>query len=138
MSEYLANKANNEIVYSELSWRLMSAIFEVHNKIGNKWREQDFKNALEIIFKKNNISYEREKLFSLNFEGEKFADCKVDFLIEGKIILEIKKIWKITEQEIKQVLRYLDATNLKLAIIANFKYSKIQYKRVVNPKVNIY
>jgi len=49
-----------------------------------------------------------------------------------KIILELKKVWAITSNDIKQVLRYLEATNLKLSIIANFKHNRLQYRQVLN------
>ncbi len=71
-----------ELVYPELSYKIMSIIFEVHNKLGNKWREIDFCNAVEIALKRDKINYEREKVVSLEFEGSKFAECKLDFVIE--------------------------------------------------------
>jgi len=125
---------DSNVVYPELSYKVMSVIFEVHNKIGNKWREIDFCNAIETLLIRENINYEREKSVSLEFEGRKFADCRLDFIIGSKIIVEVKKVWKITENEIKQVLRYLDVTGLRLAIIVNFKHRRIEYRRVINPK----
>lgn len=121
------------LIYPELSYKIMSVIFEVHNKVGNKWREIDFCNAIEIVLKRDKINYEREKKVAMEFEGSKFAECRLDFIIEKKIVVEVKKIWKIGEGEIKQTLRYLDATNLKLAIITNIKHNKIEYRRIINP-----
>ncbi|MFH1427048.1 MAG: GxxExxY protein [Patescibacteria group bacterium] len=121
------------IIYPEISYEIMSIIFEAHNKVGNKWREIDFCNAIETLLIKRKINHEREKIVKLEFEGRKFADCRLDFIIENKIVLEVKKVWKITEGEIKQALRYLDATNFKLAIIVNFKHKRIEYRRVINP-----
>lgn len=130
-------KNTDDLIYPKLSYKVMSIIFEVHNKVGNKWREVEFCNAIETILKREGISYKREKKISLEFEGNKFAECRLDFIIEDKIIIEVKKVWRITDGEIKQALRYLDATGLKLAIIVNFKHKRIEYKRVVNPNVKI-
>jgi len=60
------------------------------------------------------------------------GDFFVDFIIDNKIVLELKKVWKITQDDIKQVLRYLKATGLKLGIIANFKYQRLEFRRVLN------
>ena len=128
---------DNNLIYPELSYEIMSIIFDVHNRVGNKWREIDFCNAIEAILKIKGINYEREKKVSLDFEGQKFAECRLDFVIDNKIIIEVKKVWKIDDGEIKQALRYLEATGLKLAIIVNYKHKKIQYRRVVNARANI-
>jgi len=126
-------KGGSTIIYPELSYKIMSLVFEVHNKLGNKWREVDFCNAFETLLIREGLKYEREKKLDLEFEGRKFANCRLDFVIEEKIVLEFKKVWKITDNEIKQSLRYLDVTGLKLVIIINFKHKRIEYRRVVNP-----
>jgi GxxExxY protein len=126
---------NIGLVYPDLSYKAMSIIFEVHNKVGNKWREVDFCNAIETVLKREGVKHEREKKVSLEFEGSKFAECRLDFIIEGKIILEIKKVWKITDGERQQALRYLEATGLKLAIVINFKHKRIEYRRVINSRI---
>lgn len=128
---------NNNLIYPDLSYEIMSVIFEVHNKVGNKWREIDFCNAIETVFKIKGMNYEREKKVSLDFEGHKFAECRLDFIVDNKIIIEVKKVWKIDDGEIKQALRYLEAAGLKLAIIVNYKHKKIQYLRVVNSQAKI-
>jgi len=129
-------KIIRELIYPELSYKVMSVIFEVHNKVGNKWREIDFCNAIEIVLKREKMNYEREKKVSIEFEGSKFAECRLDFIIENKMILEVKKVWRLGDSEIKQALRYLDAAGLKLAIIVNIKHRRVQSTRVVNPKVD--
>jgi GxxExxY protein len=65
-----------------------------------------------------------------NKEG--LGEFYIDFIIDNKIILEIKKVWKITQDDIKQVLRYLKATKLRLAIIANFRHKRLEYRRVIH------
>jgi len=71
----------------------------------------------------------------INFGKEKIGKLFVDFVVDNKIVLEIKKIPKITEDHIKQVLRYLNTLNLKLGIIANFQHQKLEYIRVLNSRI---
>ncbi len=120
-----------ELLYPELSYELMGVLFEVHNKLGTKYQEKHYQRAIETKLKLLKISYKREVKIEVNFENDKLGDFFADFIIDGKILLEIKMVWKITANDIKQVLRYLDATKLKLGIIANFKHPKLEYRRVV-------
>jgi GxxExxY protein len=120
------------LVYPELSYTLMGILFEVHNKLGTKYQEKHYQRAIEIKLKELGISYEREKKIEVTFEKEKLGDFFVDFVIDDKIILEIKMIWHISKNDIKQVLRYLKATGLRLAVIANFKHQRLEFVRVLN------
>lgn len=128
------NESKANLVYPELSYKLMGVFFEVQNKLGNKFLEINLGNAIEAIPIRDKVKYEREQPITLNFEGGKLGDFFLDFVVEDKIILELKRVYTITPNHIKQALRYLDGSNLKLCIIVNFTYKKIQYKRVINPK----
>jgi len=130
MTTNLTNK--EKVIYPELSYTLMGILFEVHNKLGTKYQEKHYQKAIEIKLKELNIPYKREEKVTIEFGKEKLGEFYIDFIINDKIILEIKKVWKITQDDIKQVLRYLKAANLKLAIIANFRHKKLEYRRVLN------
>jgi GxxExxY protein len=120
-----------KLIYPKLSYILMGILFEVHNKLGTKYQEKHYQKALEIKLKELNILYKREVKVNIKFGREDLGEFFIDFIIKNKIILEIKKVWKITQDDIKQVLRYLKATNFKLAIIANFKHRRLEYRRVL-------
>lgn len=120
-----------ELLYPELSYELMGILFEVHNKLGTKYQEKHYQRAIEAKLKLLNIPYQREVKMEVMFDGIKIGDFYADFVIDGKILLETKMIFGITQDEVKQVLRYLDALELKLAIIANFKHPRLETKRVV-------
>jgi GxxExxY protein len=120
-----------ELLYPELSYELMGVLFEVHNKLGTKYQEKHYQRAVETKLRALNIPYKREVKMEVMFEGNKIGDFYADFVINDKILLETKMILKITTDEVKQVLRYMDALDLKLAIIANFKHPRLETKRVV-------
>jgi len=104
----------------------------VHNKLGNKYQEKHYQRAIEIKLKELGLSYKREQRVDVKFDNDKLGEFLLDFVIDDKIILELKTIWRITQDDVKQVLRYLEATKLKLAIIANFKHQRLEYRRVLN------
>jgi GxxExxY protein len=80
------------------------------------------------------MSYEREKVLPPSFEGEHAGRNSVDFLIEDKIILEVKVIRFMGREEYYQCLRYLEALNKKLCLLVNFRDKHLKIKRVINPK----
>jgi len=87
---------------------------------------------LEYEFKKAGITYEREKMYEVNYKGiilpHKFY---ADFVINEKIILEVKAVAGINEEFLAQAINYLKVSENKLALIVNFGELKLNYKRVV-------
>lgn len=121
----------NKLIFPELSYLIMGVLFEVHNKLGNKFQEKHYQRAIESKLASVGIKFKKEVPVQLTFEGKKLGDFRMDFLIDDKIILETKYVWRITQSDVKQVLRYQQATGLKLAIIANFRHKTLEYRRVV-------
>ena len=105
---------------------------EVHNNLGKGFLEIVYKDALEYEFRKDNIPFEREKEYVVNYKDvvlpHKFYS---DFVVFDKIILEVKGIAGIAEEHIAQTLNYLKVSGLKLGLIVNFGELSLQYKRVV-------
>jgi len=129
-----ANKVN-DLIYPELSYKLMGVLFKVHNKLGPRRQEKYYQRAIELEFKKQNISFKRENLVRLDYDGENIGRYFIDFVIEEKIALEVKSAEFFKRDFTVQVLGYLDAANLKLGIVANFNGVRLRYKRLVNPNI---
>jgi len=130
--------ANKDLVYPELSYQLVGLAMKVHNELGNIYQEKHYQKLFEEKLKKLGISYEKERQMTIKTKdnceiGEFFAD----FIVDKKILLEFKRVNFIHYNDIKQVLRYLDAAKLKLGIIINFKLNKLQYRRVINPRISM-
>lgn len=121
-----------ELIYPELSYKINGILFEVHNELGRYCNENQYGDYLEKKFFKNNIKNEREKFLPISFEGEKNNRNKIDFLIEDKIIIEIK-CKRVTERsDFYQVKRYLIAFNKKLGLLVNFRDKYLRPKRIIN------
>jgi GxxExxY protein len=80
------------------------------------------------------LKYKEQVLMPLNYKNEKIGKYFLDFLIEDKIILEVKKDKNFSRKNIEQVIGYLRAFNLKLGILANFTSQGLKFKRIVNIK----
>ena len=87
---------------------------------------------MEIKLKENNIQHVREQKVDLSISGQKIGHHYIDFMIEHKIILELKKGNITRIGDIKQLLMYLKSANIKLGILAYFGNAGVNIKRVIN------
>ena len=105
---------------------------EIHNILGKGFSEIVYKDALEYEFKNNNISFEREKEFCVKYKNiilpHKFY---ADFTVFNKIIIEVKSVDKIINENINQVINYLKVSNYKLGLLVNFNKNSLETKRIV-------
>ena len=127
----------SDLIYKELSYKIMGVLFKVQNKLGTKYQEKYYQRAIETELKQQKIKFEKEKLIRLSYEGESIGRYFVDFVIEDKIALETKTLEFFRKNDFKQVLSYLNTLNLKLAILVNFQTPRISYKRIINSRVKI-
>lgn len=128
----LIYKNANKLIYPELSYKINGILFTVHNELGQFCNERQYCDLIENYLKKFNLKYEREKILPPSFENELKGRNKIDFLIDDKIILEIKAKKFLTNEDYYQTKRYLSALEKKLAILVNFRRKYITPKRVLN------
>lgn len=126
--------ANNliELEYKELSYELVGILFEVYNELGYGYKEIYYEKAIKQCFDEKNIKYKEQAPFALSFHGKVIGRFYLDFLVDEKIVLEIKKGNYFSKRNIEQINEYLKATNMRLAILANFTSNGVKIKRIVN------
>lgn len=122
------------MVYKELSYVIVGILFEVFNELGYGYQEKHYQKAIEKSFSSNKIKFRSQVPYKIKFKKEEIGRYFLDFLIEDKIILEIKKGNYFAKRNINQVNGYLKATDLKLAILANFTSDGVKFKRLLNIK----
>jgi len=125
--------ANKELIYPELSYKIIGILYSIQNELGNKYQEKYYQNAIAIELESEKIKFQKEVPVNLFYKGKKIGMYYFDFLIEDKMILEIKATDKFKINDFKQISAYLKSKDLKLGIIANFRTEKLVYKRVLNP-----
>ncbi len=126
---------NKNIFYPKLSYTIYGLLYKTHNSLGRFKNEKQYADALEQLLKENNICYKREKALPQSFVGEKSKRNIPDFIIEDKIILDIKAKRLITKEDYYQMRRYLSSYKRKLGIIINFRNLSISPKRVLNTEL---
>jgi len=122
-----------DILYPELSYRIIGAAFDVYNILGAGYHEKYYQRALAQEFEKRSLSYGEQVPYKIQYKSNKDLGINyLDFLIEDKIIVEIKKGNHFSKRHIDQVLNYLKTTGKKLAIIINFGTNEVSFKRIIN------
>lgn len=121
----------NKILYKDLSYKIVGLAMQVHNKLGFGFSEKVYENSTMILFRREGIQAKQQTPITVYFEGEVVGDYYADILVEDKIILELKSAEEIADAHRSQVLNYLKATGLQLAIILNFGKEGLEYERLV-------
>ncbi len=119
-----------KLIYPELSYLITGALFKVHNEIGRYGREKQYGNALADQFLRDGIRFIREH--AIIGTGN-----IVDFLVEEKIILELKAKEVITRDDYNQIQRYLQATGIDLGLLINFNNRYLKPARIVRIETDV-
>ncbi len=120
-----------EILYKELSYAIIGAAMEVHRVLGPGFLEAVYQKALAHELTLRGIRFEQFKRLPVTYKGELVGEYEADFVVEDKIILEIKAVSALNPAHEAQAINYLAATGLRLAILLNFGSQSLQHKRLV-------
>lgn len=121
-----------DLKYKDESYYIIGLCMDVHNESGKGFSEIVYGDALELELKSHGVPYSREVRFNIDYKGKILSHQYIaDFVIEDKIIVEIKAIEKLAQTHIKQTLNYLAASKLRLGLLINFGEDSLSYKRVV-------
>ncbi|RTY92394.1 GxxExxY protein [Flavobacterium sp. GT3R68] len=124
-----------EYIYKDENYTIVGILFEVHKNLGKGFSEIVYKDAIEYELQQQNISYQREKEFSVNHKETTLKHkFYADFVVYDKIILEIKTVDCFNNSHYNQCLNYLKVSKNKLAILANFNLVSLEYKRIISSK----
>jgi len=122
---------NENIIYKELSYKIVELALEVHNELGCGFLEKVYENALMMLLDREKIPARQQAPADVYFQGKVIGQYFADILVDNKLILELKTTDVITNVHIAQVLNYQRATGLKLGLILNFGKPRFEYKRLV-------
>ncbi len=116
---------------NEITFSVNGCAMDVINQVGHGFHEKIYENALALALKKRGLNFSQQKHFDVYFDTEKVGSFVPDFVVENNVIVELKTIDRITNNEKGQVMNYLRVSGLKIGIILNFKYAKLDWARVI-------
>ncbi|MBI5620789.1 GxxExxY protein [Candidatus Gottesmanbacteria bacterium] len=120
---------NDKLIYPELSYLITGICFSIHNTLGRYSREKQYGDLLETKLKELKLVYRREREI-------KASGNIVDFVIDDKILLELKVKPLVTKADYYQTQRYLQSSGLRLGLIINFRHEYLKPKRIVRLDVD--
>ena len=103
---------------------------EVLNTLGHGPLEKPYENALCVEFGLRKIAYAQQPRFDVVYKEVKIGEYIPDLIVFNKIVVDTKTIERITDHEKGQILNYLKITGLRVGLILNFKYAKLQWERL--------
>jgi len=119
-------------LHEDLTERIIGAAMEVHNTLHHGFLESVYEEAMAIELNLQKIKFERQMPVDVFYKGKVAKQFFCDFVIEGRVLVELKAIKTLSDTEQAQVLNYLKATDLPLALLINFGSSSLEFKRIIN------
>ena len=122
-----------ELKYKDITEKIIGASFEVHKFLGNGFQEVIYQRALAWELTKAGLSFAREiekEIFYKELQ-EPIGTRRADFVIEGKVLVELKAIILLEDVHLAQILNYLKAYKLEVGLLINFGSKSLIFKRVV-------
>lgn len=126
------NTDKHGLLYEDLSYKLRGIFFEIRNTYGPGQKENIYHRLLEEAFKKYKISFKKEVAINIySTDGKIVGTYKPDFIVEDKIIIEVKSSRFTTKIDEKQLYYYLRNSKHEIGFLVNFSTPNIYIKRVI-------
>jgi GxxExxY protein len=109
-----------------LAREVIAAAIEVHRELGPGYLESVYEQALAVEMGLRGIRFERQKPFSLVYKGQKVGEGRLDFLVDGRLVVEMKAVEALAAIHKAQVISYLKATGYRLGLLINFNVSALK------------
>jgi len=123
---------STDLLFPELSFKIIGCAFAVHNELGGGLPEAVYQKALEVEFEIQNIPFVEQQFSNLLYKGRKIKRNYSDLLVEDLIIVELKSTYRIIGSDFGQLKKDLKSIDKQLGIIIHFGRQFVTHKRVLN------
>lgn len=120
-----------ELIEAELSHQIIGCCIEVHRVLGPGFLEKVYEEAVAVEFARTRLAFERQKLVVVYYADQPVGEHRLDFLVEARVILELKACRALEDVHFAISRSYLKATGCALALVVNFAQPKVEIRRVV-------
>lgn len=122
---------DKKLIYADITYKVRGAIFNVYNQLGYGHKEQVYQKALEKEFSEINLPFKREISLNVSYKNEIVGNYRPDFVVDDRVIIELKAVEFLPKSFETQLLHYLKATGYQLGLLVNFGSTKLQIRRLV-------
>ena len=120
--------------FNDCTSKIIGCAMRVHTSLGNGFQEVIYQRALEIELAIEGLRFIREMEMPIFYRNEQIGTRRVDFFVEGEIMVELKTIIELENVHLAQAINYLEAYNIKTGLLINFGSQSLQFKRLLNKK----
>ena len=125
---------NEKYKHSDVTGKIIGCAMKVHSTLGNGFQEVIYQRCLAIEMEKQGLVFARELEMTIYYEGIEVGMRRVDFLVDNKIMVELKALSKLEDVHLAQALNYLEAYKLETGLLINFGARSLEFKRVTNER----
>jgi len=121
----------DKMIHSEFSESIIGSAMKVLNTLRPGLNEKAYENALVIEFGKRRVRVEQQKRFQVMYEGTVVDTLVPDLIVGNCVIVDPKVVEDFTPSHVAQMIGYLAITNLRVALLLNFKFADLRWRRVI-------
>jgi len=121
--------------YEDITKKIIGCAMAVHGVLGNGFQEVIYQRAMAIEMEFQDLSFEREKEMLIFYRDTQIGTRRVDFFVEGKIMVELKAVIRLEDAHLAQAMNYCEAYNMEIGLLINFGAKSLKFKRVHNNKL---
>jgi GxxExxY protein len=123
------------MLHEELTKKIIGCAMEVHNRLGNGFQEVIYQRALQIEMNLAGLAFAREMEMTIFYREAEIGTRRVDFFVEGKVMVELKALIRLEDAHLAQAMNYLEAYKMEIGLLINFGAKSLEFKRVHNNKM---
>ena len=124
------------MIKDELTYTIIGCAMKAHNRLGNGFQEVIYQRCLAIELKKAGLMFEREKEQPIYYDEFEVGTRRADFVVENKVIVELKALVKLEDVHLAQAKNYVVAYDFPQGLLINFGSISLEHKLIFNPKYN--
>jgi GxxExxY protein len=122
---------NKDYKHFDITQRIIGAAMKVHSTLGCGFQELIYQHALAIELPKYDLSFQRELEMQIYYDGIAIGTRRVDFLVEDKVMVEIKALTQLENVHMAQAINYLEAYQLEIGLLLNFGAKSLEFRRLI-------
>lgn len=120
----------------ELTYKIIGCAMKVHSTLGNGFQEVIYQRCLAIEMERSGLNFRREVEQTIFYEDIEVGTRRADFVVENKVIVELKALIGLEDVHLAQAKNYVVAYDFAKGLLINFGANSLQYKLIFNPKYN--
>ena len=120
----------------ETTYKINGCAMKVHNYLGNGFQEVIYQRCLAIELEKAQLVFGREIEQPIFYEGIEVGSRRADFIVENKVIVELKALINLEDVHLAQAKNYVVAYDFPIGLLINFGAKSLQFKKIFNTKYN--